>query len=133
MPNKCALFRCNSNKNECEKRAAFRIPEEKHQKQIWLKFLNRKDLSSDVSFIYICELHFEEKFLNRSNKKRVRLIKTLNPVPSIQPQFLRDEMPTVLPTIKPPRKPPIQRIFRPDEIESGAFKKLSIASFSDIN
>ena len=70
MVNICAVCDCFS---KDPSKAAFKIPKDLEQRRKWLKFLNRQDLPENMKYIYICELHFEEKFLNQ-NENRVRLI-----------------------------------------------------------
>ena len=132
MVNKCSVFACNSNKKGHENKAVFRLPVKSETRTKWFRFLNRKDLKEDASFIFICELHFEEKFLNR-NKERTRLIKFPEPIPTIYPKELVEEKPSVLPTSSTTRKPPFPRVFQPDEIESKAYQELKISSLSDVN
>ena len=49
-----------------------------------LQFLNKRDHTEDINNVYICELHFEETFLNR-NEDRVRLVNAKHPQPTIFP------------------------------------------------
>ena len=112
-----------------QRRAAFKIPKDLERRKSWLKFLNRKNLSEDMKYIYICELHFEEKFLNR-NKNRVRLINAKNPVPTIFPNGI--EKKSLLPNLITLRKPPTVRMVQNDEQKLDAYKKLFSNLFSKI-
>ena len=73
-----------------------------------------------MKYLYVCELHFEEKFLNRS-KQRVRLVNAKKPVPTVLPQSLQEKK-SLLQTNTTPRKLPKQRVFRQDEISSTAYR-----------
>ena len=130
MVNVCSVYKCYSNKAGHPTKAAFKIPKDLERRKSWLKFLNRKDLSENMNYIYICELHFEEQFMNR-NENRVRLINAKNPVPTIFPNGI--EKKSLLPNLITPRKPPTVRTFQNDEQNLDAYKKLFLNSFSEIN
>ena len=53
-------------------------------KNKWIRFINRKDIDLKSECVFVCDKHFEEKFIKRNNN-RPRLIKELNPIPSIYP------------------------------------------------
>ena len=74
---------CCSNYVGEEKTTVFSFPREEHLRKIWIKFLNRTDWEpTNSSYIFI--KHFENKYYqNGEGNKRFRLIKTLNPVPTI--------------------------------------------------
>ena len=74
----------------------------------------------------------KKKYLKESNKERTRLLNNTNPVPTIHPKEIQEKRPSTLPNIVSSRKAPFQRIFQADELESKAYNKLKIASFSDI-
>lgn len=132
MVNSCSVYGCY-NKKDDPKIAVFKIPKEEEIRKRWLKFLNRRDLNENSSYIFVCEKHFEEQYLNRDNKQRVRFRKGISPVPTIQPQSVVSKTPSSLPNLPVPRKPPKVRIFRPDEIHSNAYRELAITDFSQIN
>ena len=46
----------------------------------------------------------------------------LNPIPTIHPESLKEDMSSGLPNLTPLRKAPTERVFRPDEINSTVFK-----------
>ena len=79
-----------------------------------------------MKYIYICELHFEEKFMNR-NENRVRLINVRNPVPTIFP--IEIEKKSLLPNLITPRKSPTVRKFQNDKQKLDVYKK-TIFKFS---
>lgn len=57
------------------KKTAFKIPKVLEQSRSWLKFLNRKFLSDDMESMYICELRFEEKYINpKGNRVRLTIV-----------------------------------------------------------
>ena len=73
---------------------------------------NRKNVNPNSSYLFICERHFEEKYLNKQNNQRVRLCNAKNPVPTIHPPSIVNTTPSVLPTLSTPRKPPKARVYR---------------------
>ena len=83
-----------------------------------------------MKYIYICELHYEEKFLNR-NENRVRLISKMHPLPTIFPETIKKT--SLLPSLTAPRKPPVERNVMQCETETDAYMMLALKSFSDIN
>ena len=96
-----AVFACKSKRRGDENKVVYRVPvtktSETRTKQ--LRFLNRKNLKEDASFIWFCELHFRENFLNR-NEERKRLIRFPEPMPTIYTKELVERKPSVLPTRK---------------------------------
>ena len=91
MPNICSCVGCFSNKPGQRKKAAFRLPKDPDLKERWLKFLNRKDVNDDMKYVYVCDLHFEEKYLNRANVHRIRLNNAMKPIPTIFPHDLQEK------------------------------------------
>ena len=83
MVNSCSVYGCY-NKKEEPKVAVFKIPKEDEIRKRWIKFLNRLGFDENSSYIFVCEKHFEEKYLNGDNKQRVRFRKGISPVPNIQ-------------------------------------------------
>ena len=126
MVNKCSVYGCKSNNyTGHESRTVFglqRIKDEELKKR-WFKFVNRKDLDVNSTSIFVCDKHFEEKYVNR-NEKRPRLINDANPVPTIHPEGVYENVPSCQPTPSRARKPPKERIYRPDEILSKEFQML---------
>ena len=57
----------------------------------------------------------------------------LNPIPTIYPESLVKDMPSVLPNLTPLRKAPTKRIFKPDEINSTSYKNLEVKDYSQLN
>lgn len=112
MVNRCNVVACKYRKDS----TIFKISHKNRDlKERWLKFLHRKIVPQE-KYIFICEDHFEEKYLNKENNQRTRLRMSLNPVATIHPESLIKEKPSVFPNLTPLRKPPTERIFRPDEI-----------------
>ena len=68
----------------------------------------------------------------RSPRRKLR-IHMRNPIPTIYPESLVKDMPSVLPNLTPLRKAPTKRIFRPDEINSTSYKNLEVKHYSQLN
>ena len=132
MVNKCSVFGCKTNYDGHDAGTVFGLKAVKdpERKAKWFAFCNRKDLRPDGS-IFVCEKHFEEKFMRR-NDKQPRLNKNLNPVPTIQPPGVYEDKPSCLPSIPKARKPPKQRVFQPDQ-QPQYESTFVIESFEDIN
>ena len=56
----------------------------------------------------------------------------MNPIPTINPESIRKDAPSLLPMMSTPRKPPTKRIFRPVEINSKSYSDLVISNFKQI-
>ena len=131
MVNKCSVPGCFSNHAGHEKETVFALPEDGQQRNLWLRFITRSDVE-EFKHIFVCAKHFSEDVIKK-NEKRCRLIKQLNPVPTIVPprQNISNVSEAVLRTIKPTRKPPKARIYQEDQLPD--FKKQdSIASLDSI-
>ena len=130
MVNTCALVDCRTGykkkKSETqtgliettEKFALFGFPEDEELKNIWIRFVRRKDFNPKHSGI--CAKHFEEKFLKRGKRDTLRW--ELNPIPTIY--SLKDDIPkSLLSTPVNIRKPPSalisarQQIYCNEDIE----------------
>ena len=135
MVNKCSVYGCKSNNyTGHESRTVFglqRIKDEELKKR-WFKFVNRKDLDVNSTSIFVCDKHFEEKYVNK-NEKRPRLINDANPVPTIHPEGVYENVPSCQPTPSRARKPPKERIYRPDEILSKEFQMLQVNNFESVD
>ena len=133
MVNKCSVFGCFTNHAGHDSGTVFGLKSlnDAEQRNKWIKFINRQDLNSDGS-VFVCEKHFEEKFMKR-NEKQPRLLKNLLPVPTIHPAGVYDERPSCMPTTpKAARKPPTQRVFQNDEM--AAYKEIhQIKNLDDVN
>ena len=133
MANKCSVTGCFTNYARYDTGTVFPLPDDKKQKEQWLKFIHR---SEAVAFknVYVCYKHFAPEVM-RKTPKRVALINERKPVPTIIPETQKTvNLPpaAVLETIKTPRKPPAERIFRKDEIDR--FQSADkITSLEDIN
>jgi len=130
MPNKCSVPSCFTNYKGHDKGTVFGLPKDEATRDMWIKFVNRKD-SSSLKHIYICENHFEERFLS-NNENRVRLRNSLKPVPTIFTES-QSLLPTsVLPTVTKQRRPPTQRVFQHDQAQCFA-ENDAIQHFSNID
>ena len=133
MVNKCSVFGCFTNFDGHERGTVFGLHTVKdtERREIWLKFCNRKDLRADSKCIFVCEKHFDDKYIKR-NLERLRLINELDPIPTISPDIYV-EMPSCAPsTSHQTRKLPKERIFQQDEYER--YKAdFTIESFDEIN
>ena len=95
MPDKCSVYGCFTNFKGHEKGNVF--PLHRHCKgnvdleQRWFRFLNRNDITLQSKYIFICEKHFEEKYIKR-NKVSPRLRKELVPIPTIYPPSLQNTL-----------------------------------------
>ena len=131
MVNKCSVVGCFTNYDGHDKGTVFGLPKDVDIKHCWIKFLNRENFSECLSYIFICEKHFDDKYLNKINGKRTRLINKLKPVPSIYPTCY-DDLPSLQSAISLPRKSPTPRPFLLDQTES-FIKKYDIDDFKDVN
>ena len=116
MVNKCSVFGCFTNFEGHESGTVFVLHtlKDPEQKMIWFRFCNRSDLNINGGCLFICEKHFEEKFIKR-NDMRPRLIKHLIPVPTIHPKGVYDDKPSCLPSTSQSRKLPKQRFIQQDQ------------------
>ena len=127
MVNKCSVGNCYTNYNGHPTGTVFELKDDSLL-PIWRAFLNRQD-AGKLKKIFICERHFEEKFIQR-NEKYPRLVKSPKPIPSIHPNIAKDT-PSLLPSVPKLRKPPTQRVYQQDEWEK--FKQQdTIKDFGDI-
>jgi len=78
---KCSVVGCFTNYDGYDRGAVFSLPEEEEQKKQWIKFLNRKDISS-INRVKICHKHFEDNLLKKG-PKRTKLLYECKPVPTI--------------------------------------------------
>ena len=111
------MLGCPTNHNDNATGAVFGLPQNENLRSQWIK-LSKCQNASALKNSFICEKHFEDRFLKK-NEKRCRLNNHLNPVPTIYSD-------------KKPRKPPTERIFQPDQLKEYK-EKDAISSFSDIN
>ena len=132
---KCCVVDCDTGK--VQGAAVFAFPDQEKKPEswkAWFKFVNRKNFKVTNS-TGICEKHFKEEFI-RKGKQRNTLIRTLNPIPTIQHYSVNTPL-SVLPTPSPPtRKPPLKRS-RPNDPEEDELRKFldfdKINQFSDID
>lgn len=135
MVNKCAAFGCTTGYVRKKKEdvgsslATFHFPTKKKDLLIiWERFVAKKNWSSTSSSV-LCEKHFQEKFLKRSNRTTLKW--DLNPVPTIQDDEAM-KRPAEFPEIHELRKPPKIRNILPDQMEE--FSDMDkISSLDDID
>ena len=126
MVNKCCVPKCHSGYSSVKRKvASFHFPKDTGLKTAWIRFVNRKDWQPTENSV-VCELHFEDKFLNKG--KRCTL-KNINPIPTIYPKELL-ELPSCLPTSQSKRNPPRKRFFQEDELQS--FRKVDVINFEQL-
>ena len=131
MVNKCVVFGCKSGyaSISTDNVSAFRFPFEKQVLlEKWTRFVNRADWLPSKNSV-ICSNHFEEKFLHKG--KRTKLKWNLNPIPSIHTANAL-KRPSTLQTPSAPRKPPKSRIYAEDQFESFS-KNDTIKDFDDLS
>ncbi|CAG9802111.1 unnamed protein product [Chironomus riparius] len=80
MGKTCKIASCNKNKTITN---LFKVPKHSLNKDKWLLFLKSNNISVDGSEIYLCDSHFKDDMIIKSNS-RVRL--TDNAYPSIDPE-----------------------------------------------
>lgn len=129
MGNKCKVKQCRTNYHNHESGSVFRLPKDPEVRERWIKFLNREDVKQ-LKTVFICEKHFEEKYLNR-NKSRTRLNMSMLPVPTLLPKNDNSGSVSICTNLKL-RKPPTVRVFQQDQLN--LFKNQdSITDFAEIN
>ena len=131
MVNKCNVFGCFTNFPKHDPGVVCGLPKEEELRERWLKFINRSDLDKNSSYIFVCQKHFEPRFLNRGGE-RVRLIKKLNPVPTIYPDGRQKETPSLQKSLPSFRRSPKVRVFQEDQLNKFQ-KEDEIDGFSDVN
>ena len=134
MVNKCSVPGCKTNHVGGEKGTVFELPDNEEQKKKWIDFLN-SDSSASYKHIFICYKHFADHFVKK-NDQRYRLVKCLQPFPTILPNSQLDininEAERESANSKTPRKPPKLRNFQADEFKQ--FKEMDIIrSLGDID
>ena len=124
MVNKCVAHGCKTgyaseeNKENNTIIATFHFPSETKYPELrakWIRWVNRKDFTTASASNVLCEKHFEEKFISRGGKCRLKM--AMDPMPSIySAESLK--RPSCLPLPDPPpRKLPKQRGILPDELQ----------------
>ena len=81
MVDKCSAIRCLTNYKGHNTGAVFGLPKEEYLRLRRITILHRNDVSK-LKNIFICEKHFDDRFLNK-NRKRTRLNINKLPFPSI--------------------------------------------------
>ena len=117
MVNKCSCRGCFTNFEGFERGSVFALPKKDELRKQWIKFINRKEVDVySFKYIFICEKHFEGKYLNR-NGVRTRLIASMNPIPTVLSESQLNLPRSAQPTIIKQRKPPAERMVQQDEHE----------------
>ncbi len=147
------MFECRSGfKTTAEEKAAghgeyikntvFGLPKDPDLRDRWKKFLNRRDFDAKFSTAKppddekkatataetsgICASHFEEKYLKRG-KKRIDLLHSMNPVPTIHTSATVLSQPSLQSNVALPRKAPTKRPYdHPLFHQTDAFKKSTV-------
>ena len=81
-----------------------------------MKFLNRTDDVQALKNIFLCQHHFEDKYLNNSGS-RVWLKMDMKPVPTIFSDSQKCVPKSLSPTVTKQRKQPTIRVLQEDELE----------------
>ena len=115
-----------SNYDCYDRGAVFSLPEKEEQKKQWIKFSNRKDISS-IKRVNICCRHFADN-LQKKGPKRTQLLHVSTIIPVTRE---KENLPpnAIFETIKTPRKPPRKKDFsrRTDETS----KKSDVIKYLD--
>ena len=125
MFNKCAALNCTSGcaSNEKEQITKFYfLLKNVDLKRQWIRFVNRRDWPAKKHLV-LCELHFEEKYLQRGEKY-------YSGRPTVYPQNLLSN-PSPLPTQQTTSSLPRKRSF-PDELSTFQQRDV-IRTFQDLN
>ena len=120
---KCPVVRCITNYDCYDRGAAFSLPEKEEQKKQWIKFSNRKDISS-IKRVNILYRHFADN-LQKKGFKRTKHLYEYKHIPTIIPVTRETEnLPpnAIFEPIKTQRNPPGQKIFQEDQMKT--FQKI---------
>ena len=138
MTDKCCVFNCRSNYDSGPKETFFFFPDEKKHydlRKLRIRFVNREGWKPSKKS-YICRKHFEPDYCKTgTNGKRHRLIKKLNPVPTIfdpEESHLSAESKYLKSPISVPRKSPTKRVYQQDQFKLFEEQDI-IKSFDDID
>ena len=116
MVNRCNASGCYTSYPGHNLAAVFRLSNDPQLQVTWVKFLNRTDDVHALKYIFLCQHHFEDKYLNNSGS-RVRLKMDMKPVPTIFSDSQKCVPKSLLPTVTKQRKPPTIRVLQEDELE----------------
>ena len=122
MPDKCCVFKCRSDYDNGPKETFFSFPNKKKHdlRQRRIKFVNREGWKPSKK-LCICRKHFEPHYYKTgANGKRHRLIKKLNPVPTIfdpEESHLSTESKYLKSSVSVPRKSPTKRAYQQDQLK----------------
>ena len=132
MVYKCCILECKTNLPNGPKGKLAEFPDDEELKQIWVRFVNRKNWKP-TEYSRICLNHFDESFIKQGKKKRF-LIRNLKPVPTIHTDTVSP--PSLLSSVTCPRKLPQKRSAINDKLNKKLFQEdviQSIDDFSDKN
>ncbi|KAJ3652723.1 hypothetical protein Zmor_018661 [Zophobas morio] len=105
MPFKCCVNQCKDQKT------LFSFPKEESRKNEWLHRLGRKDLlNKNIKNYRVCELHFQEGDVKRSEEVYSEETGQLMAVPLDRPRLRKDVTPISLPSRSSFQKIPPKRI-----------------------
>ena len=123
MTDKCCVFNCRSNYDSSPKETFFFFPDEKKHydlRKLRIRFVNREGWKPSKKS-YICRKHFEPHYCKTgTNGKRHRLIKKLNPVPTIfdpEESHLSTESKCLKSPVSVPRKSATKRVYQQDQFK----------------
>ena len=135
MPDECCVFNCRSNYDNGPKETLPQREKRYDLRQSWIRFVNREDWKPSKNSC-ICQKHFEPHYYKTGAQgKRYRLVKKLNPVPTIfdpEESHLSAESKYLKSPISVPRKSPTKRVYQQDQFK--LFEEQDkIKSFDDID
>lgn len=82
----------------------FFFPADEDLRKCWIIFANKKDLNHTTSLV-ICIKHFENKNVKKKIERKIPLVKSLKPIPTLNSASLAThENSVLLPTYSKPRK-----------------------------
>ena len=123
MPDKCCVFNCRSGYDNGLKETVFFFPDEKKDydlRQRRIRFVKREGWKPSKKSC-ICRKHFElHYYKTRAKGKRQRLIKKLNPVPTIfdpEESHLSTESKYLKWPVSVPRKSATKRVYQQNQFK----------------
>ena len=105
MVNRFNASGCYTNYPGHNSASVFRLPNDPQLQVTWVKFLNRLTDVHALKNIFLCQHHFEDKYLNNSGS-RIRLKLDKKPVPTIFSDSQKCVLKSLLLTVTKQRKPP---------------------------
>ncbi|XP_065680648.1 uncharacterized protein LOC136094569 [Hydra vulgaris] len=119
MVKQCAAPKCTSGylSNKHKQIASFHFPTDQNLNQLWIRFVNRSDLTPTKHSV-LCELYFKDKYILRGNKCTLNWLLKPDPFKYSCELFQKYSS---LPVLQTSRSPSKLRIFQKDQLE--IFKK----------